>query len=125
MDNLNLNEIIVVVLLVGVVGKIIWSWLSTGRAEKGVYITQDKCDSRRQSCDLKVSSMGKDLSNTGQEIKSYISKTDVKLVDIEKRLDKGDVRFGELQKDLIEIKETISGIKVLIETKVHKILVKE
>jgi hypothetical protein len=125
MDNLNLNEVIVVVLMVGVAGKIIWSWLSTGRTEKGVFITQDKCESRRQSCDWRVSVMGKDLSETSQEIKSYISKTDVKLDGIEKRLDKGDARFSELQKELVEIKETMSGIKGFIETKVHKILVKE
>ena len=124
MDVLNLNEVIVVVLLIGLVGKILWSWLSSGRTEKGVYITRDKCESRRQNCDWRVSAMGKDLSETSQEIKSYISKTDVKLEGIEKRLDKGDARFSELQKNLVEIKETVSGIKGFIETKVHKILVK-
>ncbi len=87
-------------LLSGVVSKVFWDWMASGRAKKvDPYITIKDCERHRRAW--------------GQNERN-ISAHSVRIRTAEKRLDQGLRDFEEIKKELAIIKETIAKILTIL-----------
>jgi len=92
---------VLVMMLIGVVGKITWDWLSAGRTTKEVFVSVPHCGELRASCCL-------------PQIKKEIGILGSKLQSSEKTLDQYREKFDTTQKDISRIKESVARIEVAL-----------
>ena len=93
--------------VIGFIFKIIWDWLKTGRFEKGVYVTSVHCEQIRDKCCMPQ--IKKDVEVLKTEMKAH-----------EKKLDQGREDFRLLRKDIGSIKESLAGIKSVLDSVLRK-----
>ncbi len=101
---MKINPVILIVLsaVTGFIVKIIWDWFQSGRLEKGVYMKAADCENHRDKCCL-------------PQIKKDIGILKVEMMAHEKSLDQGREDFRLLRKDIGGIKESLAGIKIVLE----------
>lgn len=87
--------------LVGFGFKIIWDWFTTGRMEKGKYVTSKHCEEVREKCC--ISKIKKDVGVMDKEIQMH-----------EKKLDQERDDFALLRDDITKIKEALAEIRTLL-----------
>jgi len=102
MTSAELKELLVNVVLLGLVVKMLWDWLKSGRAEKGVYMPVSDCEKRRGECCLPA-------------VKRDIATIETRLREAEKQLDQGRVDFDTIMKEIAQINKSLSRIQTVIE----------
>ena len=102
MTTTELKELLVNVVLFGLVGKMLWDWLKSGRAEKGIYMPVALCEQRRGECCMPV-------------VKRDIATLETRLREAEKQLDQGRLDFDTIMKEIAQINKSLSRIQTVIE----------
>ena len=139
-NHTDLNSLIVVVLGVGLIGKILFDWFKEGRIEKAaVYVkTEDfnkkldgimktnECSKNRENCcviDIKKSVNG--LQNDSGKMELRIKST-------EKMLEKGDQNFKEFRSEMAKTNIIMAGLaanmealRSTMEHKIERIVIKD
>jgi hypothetical protein len=93
---------IILATVAGFIGKIIWDWFKSGHLEKGVYVKTVDCEKNREKCCL-------------PQLKRDSGILESRLTAAEKRLDQGREDFRLLREDISEMKESLAGIKAVLE----------
>lgn len=94
--------LVVVSVILGLVSKIVYDFIVSGRTEKGVYMKIEDCQGLRDKCCI-----GK--------VKSGYATLETRVAAAEKRLDEGREDFKQIRKDIGEIGKDIAGMKTLLE----------
>lgn len=108
---------ICVALAAGLILKIAWDWLTSGRTEKGIYVKAAECEHHRETCC--IGQVKRDTIYNRRQFDAFKEKTDTRLDGVEKRLDQGAADFRVLRKDIGEIKEFMAGCQVRLDSLIH------
>ena len=107
--------------IVALVVKIIYDWLSSGRTEKGVFVTKVLCNDHRDSCCIsqikkEAPVMHERMKNVEHDqivcelpkVQKDLINIETRVDSIEKRHDKVDIAIISIQKKLSNIEKTVA-----------------
>ncbi len=108
-----LNEVVIAVIGVAIIGKIAWSWLKDGRLEKGIYVKLGDCVQTRKDCCLPE--VKRNYTGMHSDFESFKARTDNRLTSVEERMEQGRNDFNALRNEIAKIQHGLTRIETILE----------
>ena len=116
-----IKDTMINVVLVALAGKIGWDWLKEGRVKAGEYLTIVAFEDHKKDCC--AIQLKKDFNGFKQEFNDcrassgrISSSVETQLKDHVRQLEKGEVNFGLLRKDISDVKSIVDHMSGQLET---------